>query len=69
MLVMPVMPVMPTKVGIHDLLFARSKVVDADLRRHDEDGGNGRDDGDGSQSLCLRALVVNLLATNRQATP
>jgi riboflavin synthase len=26
---------MPTKVGIHDLPFARCKVVDADLRRHD----------------------------------
>jgi hypothetical protein len=38
---------MPTKslprakagVGIHDLPFARCTVVDADLRRHDEDGG------------------------------
>ena len=28
--------VMPTQVGIHDLLAATEKVVDADLRQHDD---------------------------------
>ena len=27
---------MPTQVGIHDLLAATKKVVDADLRQHDD---------------------------------
>ena len=33
---------MPTQVGIHDLLAATKKVVDADLRQHDDVANSGR---------------------------
>jgi hypothetical protein len=41
--------VMPTKVGIHDFLTARGKVVDADLRRHD--AGTPRREASGRHAL------------------
>ncbi len=32
---------MPTQVGIHDLLAATKKIVDADLRQHDDVANSG----------------------------